>query len=208
MEKRIIDGALRQQLEDKRVEERLVKQIALAYLWGLEELDSSRFAYFFETGQVDYLGDAAGLFWSFRDQLTPQQIERILIFWERCLSWGHAAKEPHAKLLSKLSLLSCYLPSIGERERSWLVTVAPYVKVGYNEHFFLEELDRLADESAANVSIVLRAFLDSYEQFIHFDDMLTSIITKIAQHDNRADAIAFAERLRMIQLYEMLTERS
>lgn len=213
VEKGVIDHALRQQWEDKRVEERLAQQIALAYLWGLEELDSPRFAYFFETGQVDYLEEAIGLFWNFRDQqLTPQQIEQILVFWERCLSWGQKAKEPHKRLLSKLSLLSCYLTSITEKERCWLVAVAPYVKVGYNEDFFLEELDRLADVSTAEVSIVLKVFLDSYEPYIDFEDRLKSILIKLAQHGKRSEAITFAEKLRripgMIQLYEMLTRRT
>ncbi|HBP88464.1 MAG TPA: hypothetical protein DD706_12285 [Nitrospiraceae bacterium] len=208
--KGVIDRALHQQLEDKRVEERLVKQIALAYLWGLEELDSTRFAYFFETEQVEYLGDAAGLFWSFRDQqLTSQQIAQILLFWERCLLWSNRDKEPHKRLLSKLSLLSCYLTSITERERNWLVAVAPYINVSYNDDFFLEELDRLADAYAADVSIVLKAFLDSYVPYHDFGDRLTSILTKLAQHGQRNDAMAFAEKLRlipgMIQLYEMLT---
>lgn len=213
MDNGVIDRALRQILEDKSVRERLVERIALAYLWGLEELDSPRFSYLFDKAQLVDLEDAAGLFWGLRDQqLTPQQIERILLFWERCLSWSHATTESHPKLLSKLSLLTSYISSITERERIWLVAVAPYVNVSYNDDFFLEELDRLADVSTVEVSIVLKAFLDSHVPHDDFGDKLKSILTKIAQHGNRADAIAFAEKLRripgMIQLYETLTERA
>ena len=41
-----------------------------------------------------------------------------------------------------------------------MLAVAPYVMVGYNDDFFLEELERLVEASDAAVSIVMKAFLD------------------------------------------------
>lgn len=91
----------------------------------------------------------------------------------------------------------------------WLLAVAPYVKVNYNYDFFLEELDRLADAYAAEVSVVMNAFLDSYVPDYDFEDRLKSILTKLAQRGKRDEAIAFAEKLRhlpgMIQFYTGLT---
>lgn len=207
----VIDHALRQQLKDKRASERLVKRVALAYLWGIEELDSPRFVFLFETEPEVQLSNAAGFFWSIRDQQpTPQKVARILLFWKHCLSWEQTAMEPHTKLLSKLSRLSCYLPSITERELIWLVTVAPHVKVNNTCGVFLEELDRLADVSPTEVTIVLKTFLDSYVPRHDFRDRLKSILTKLFQHGIHQDAIAFTEKLRHIsgmgKLYETFTK--
>ena len=92
----------------------------------------------------------------------------------------------------------------------WLLAVAPYVNVDYNYDFFLEELDRLVDVSPTEVSLVVKAFLESYVPDYDYEDKLKSILTKLAQHGKRNDAIAFAEKLRhlpgMIQFYSTLCE--
>lgn len=213
VESGVVDRALRLQVNDRRVAERLVERIALAYLWDDEKLDSPRFAYIFESGQIEAIDDAIGWFWSIRkEQLSNEQVERILKFWERCISWSRTAGVPPARLLSSLSRLSCYLHSVTDREQNMLLSVAPYVKVGYNDDFFLEELDRLVDANAAEVSIVMKAFLDSHVPDNDFEDKLKSLLTKLAEHGKRDEAIAFADRLRnlpgMIQLYTNLTSRS
>ena len=86
--------------------------------------------------------------------------------------------------------------------------MAPYVKVNHNYNFFLEELDRLADVYPAAVSLVLKAYLNSYVPDYDFEDRLKKILTKLAQHDRRDDAIALADQLSrlpgMIQLYSEL----
>jgi hypothetical protein len=206
----VIELFLRKQLTDRNVRERLIQRIALAYLWSHEQLDSQRFSYLFESESLEDLEDASGWFWSIRkEQLSPEQINRILLFWDRCVLWSSNLTKPPTKLLSGLSRLSCYLTSLTNREMTWLFTVAPYVKVDYNSDFFLEELERLVDTSPAEVGLVMKVFLDSYVPDYDFEDRLKSILTKLAQHGNRNDAIEFAERLRhlpgMIQFYTGLT---
>jgi hypothetical protein len=106
--------------------------------------------------------------------------------------------------------LSCYLQSLGLKETGWLLAVAPHVSVNYNYDFFLEELDRLVDINPAEVSSVIKAFLDSYVPDYDFEDRLKSIIGKLARHGKREDAIQYAEKLRhltgMLQLYTNLCE--
>jgi hypothetical protein len=207
----VIDRALREQLADRRVRERLVERIALAYLWGLEELESHRFAYLFQSDRLEDLEDASGWFWSIRkEHLSPEHINRILQFWDRCVSWSRTIATPPTKLLSSLSRLSCYLQALTTRETNWLLAVAPFVKINYNYDFFLEELERLVDVSTAEVSVVMKAFLDSCVPDYDFEDRLKSILVKLAQRGKRDDAIAFAEKLRhlpgMVQLYTNLCE--
>ena len=86
------------------------------------------------------------------------------------------------------------------------------MEVGYSADFFIEELDRFADVSTAEVSVVLKAVLGSYVPYHDFDNRLKSLLTKLAEHGKRDEAIAFADRLRnlpgMIQLYTNLISRS
>ena len=206
----IFDLALREQLEDRNVREKLIERMALAFLWGHETLDSPRFGYLFQLERLEDIEDASGWFWSIRkEQLLPQQIEQILQFWDRCVSWSRGLTAPPTTLLSSLSRLTCYLHTLTNREMNWLLAVAPYVKVNYNYDFFLEELDRLVDGNPVEVSSVMQVFLDSYVPDYDFEDRLKSILTKLAQRGKRDDAITYTEKLRhlpvVVQLYTRLT---
>ena len=199
VESGVLDRALREEIKERGIREKLIERIALAYLWGDEELDSPRFSYFFESAPVEDLEEASGWFWSIRkEQLTPEQVEQILQFWDQCVSWSLTSAKPTEKLLSYLSRLSCYLQSITGRERGWLLAVAPHVNVSYSADFFFEELLRLADANAAEVSVILKAVFDFYVPYTDYEDTLKSLLSKLAEHGKREEAISFAEILRDI----------
>jgi hypothetical protein len=208
--KGIFDLALRQELPGDHTRERIIERIALAYLWGDEELNSPRFTYLFESSRVVDLEHAIGYFWSVRGQnLSPEHVERILRFWDRCVSWSRTTSESTGKLLSYLSRLSCYLNSISNKEKEWLLAVAPHVGINYNSDFFLEELERLSSTNALQVSAVLKALLDTFVPTYDFENRLVSILRKIVEQGGRLDAIALAEPLKHIpgvqEFYTQLT---
>lgn len=196
----VLDRALRQELKGKYTREKLIERIALAYLWGDEELDTPRFAYLFEACLVDDLKAASGFFWSVSNQeLSITQVSRILNFWERCITLSRTTAEPPAHLLSGLSRLTCYLESIGEREREWLLAVAPYVHIDNNDESFIEELGRLAEQNSEVVSAVFGKMLDTYTPSWDFQDRIKSLIERLAVHGRKTDALSYAERLQHLQ---------
>lgn len=209
VERGILDAALRQEQKGKHARERIVERIALAYLWGDDELDSSRFSYLFESSCVEDIENVSRFFWSVSNQeLTGVQVERIMLFWRRCAAWSQTAGEPPKRLLSNLSRLSCYLETVGDNELELLLGVAPHVQVGYNQDSFIEELDRLVTANPEGIGRVLRIVLETHQPSFDFEDKLKSLLLKLAEHGRRGDAISFAERLRnlpgMIQLYAQL----
>lgn len=213
VESGLLEFALQQESKGRHAREKLVERIALAFLSEDEELDGPRYSYLFESGRIEDLEQATGFFWSVSNQeLSPAQVERILAFWARCVACSRVAAEPPAKLLSKLGRLSCYIKSVEDREQEWLLAVAPYVHVGYNADDFIEELDRLADISPAKISAVLGKVLETFVPSFDFQGRLKSLLTKLAAHGRRDEAISFANRLRhlrgMEQLFAQLTAGS
>jgi len=201
----IVDFGLRQEPKGRHARGKLVERIALAYLWDDERLDGPRFAYLFEAGQIDDLEQITTFLWSVSNQdLSESQVERILSFWTRCVSWCGENARPPEKLLSKLGRLSCYLKAVGDREREWLLAVAPYVHVGYDADDFVEELERLADVSPANVSAVVGKLLETYSPVFDYQDRLKSMLRKLAAHGAREEAIVYADRLRHLRGMEEL----
>lgn len=208
----VLDWALRQELRGRHTREKLIERIAIAYLWEIEELDAPRFAYIFESGLVDDLVDASTLFWSISHQgLSDNMVERILKFWGRCVEWSRTTAISPAKLLSSLSRLSCYLKYVGGREKEWLLAVAPHANYDHNADNFIEELDRLADQSVAEVSAVFGKVLETYSPSWDFEDRMKSLLTKFAKHGQRTDALAYAEQLRhlpgMLQFFSKLSSQ-
>ena len=168
----------------------------------------------FETRRVDDLQELGRYFWLVQGEpLTVEQKERIFLFWDRCVTWGATLDPPPASLLSQLSLLSCYLPTIDHRALTWLVAIAHYTPVNYNADRLIEQLGRLADASPEEAGQVLRALLEAYRPDYDFEDRLKKLIVQLATHaGSRSDAILAVERVRhlpgMVQLYDQLTSTS
>lgn len=209
LEHGVLDRALRLSLKGRQARERIIERIALAYLWGDELLDSPRFSYLFESGRFEDLEDAISFFSSIRGQeLTVDQIERILCFWEKCVVWAQTLPKPPKSLLSALSRLIRYVTTFGDREIRLLMAVAPHVKVGYNADNFIEELDRLIEQDPAKVSSVLGKVLEAYEPDYDYEDRLKKLLIKLAESGRRKDVLLYADRIRKLpgidQLFKQL----
>jgi hypothetical protein len=168
---------------------------------------------FCNTRREDDLEVACKYFWALRgESLEAEQIEKVLHYWERCVAWAKTVEPLPAKLLSALSLLTCYLQSVGARELPWLRAVAPHVSVDYNADFFVEELGRLVNASPAQVADVLIALLETYQPGFDFADRLKKLVTKLgALPETREQALRAADRLRyipgIIQLYAQIADQ-
>ena len=212
LEHGVLDRALRLSLKERQARERIIERIALAYLWSDESLDSPRFSYLFESGLFEDLEDASSFFSSVREQeLTADQIERILCFWEKCVVWAQTLLEPPKSLLSALSRLVRYVTTFGDREIRLLMAVAPHVKVGYNADNFIEELDRLVEQDPVIVSSVLGKVLETYEPDYDYEDRLKKLLIKLAESGRREDVLLYADRIRrklpdIVQLFKQLAE--
>lgn len=204
----IIDRALRLDLKGRYAREKLIERIAVAYLWGDEELTSPRFSFLFESGRMQDLEYATHFFWGASgEDLSDEQKVRILEFWERCVEWAKNAADSPAPLMSALSTLSCYLKSAEGMEGDLLLAVAPHVAVGHNAEHFVEELRRFVEQSPERVSAILGSLLETYRPFFDYEGHLKSLLLQLAQTGRKADALKYAEQLRDLQGMQELFDR-
>jgi hypothetical protein len=207
-EQGVLDRSLRYELKGRNPREKVLERIAAAYLWGAESLESSRFSYLFETGHASDLEVIVRVFWSVRDSdLSALQKERILEYWNRCVTWSRNLAKAPATLLSALSTLSVYVTTADGKERELLEAVAPYVHDGYNSHSFFEELGRLVESSPEGVSNALGKTIDAHVPPFDFEDRLKLLLLKLADHGMREDVIRYAERVRMQDVFDHLTRK-
>lgn len=205
-----IDRALRYELTGRDARGKLLERIAAAYLWGMESLASPRLDFVFSTKGVDDLTQIAWVLWTVRNQeLTGEQQERILQFWERCITWSRTLPAIPVKLLSSLSALACYLEDADGRNRSLLLAVAPYVHINHNSYEFVGELLRLAEVSPDGVTNVLETMIIAQVPEYDYEDRLREILRTLEARGKRIEVLRLLERMRslpgMPELFDTLT---
>ena len=201
-ERGVLDRALQYELKGRNARDRLLERIAAGYIWGKEQLESSRFAYMYENGRIEDLAVIARIFWTVREGgLSNEQKQSVIRFWDRCVEWGLTRPEPPAKLFSELCSLSCYLPTADGKDRELLEAVAPFVHDGYNADNFFTELLRLVEVSPDGVSSVLGKAIESRIPSFDFDNRLKSLLLRLAERGK--DVILYAERLRGLGMQEV-----
>jgi hypothetical protein len=91
-----------------------------------------------------------------------------------------------------------------------LLAVAPYIDVEYHADTFIEELDRLLEQDAEKVSLILGRALVSYQPDFDYEDRLKNLLKKLAQSGHRDDALYHLDSVRRLpgidQLFKQLTE--
>jgi hypothetical protein len=205
----ILDDGFNAKLEDSHSRERITEWACLAYLWGDETLDAPLMAHIF-SGGVDDLQNAAEFFWRVHgEKLTSEQIVRVLAFWEKCLEWAKSQPDAPANLLSRLSRLAPYLPTLDERGKGLLLGVVPYVHVDYSTDQMIEELARLADTNSAATVELLEHMFDAHAPNYDMDNKLQNLLGKLAKMGHRVAVLRCIEKLRktlpgMVEFYKQI----
>lgn len=206
----VIADGLAVKLEDRHGRERIVEWVSLAYLWDDEELDSPVIQQVFEGG-ADDLETMTNFFWKVRgDKLTVKQKDKVLAFWDRCLSWSASQAKVPLQLLARLGRLAEYVETLDESAKARLLATVPYVHNDYATDAMVEELARLVDTSAPATAEILEKMLQASAPNYDMDDKLKKLIEELAARGQRDAAIRCVNRLRktlpgMVDLYKRLT---
>ena len=210
LEAGIFDEALRRDLKGRHSREQVLERVALNYLWGDDSLEGTRLSYLFETGRSEDLEVISRFFGRVgEEKLSEDQVERVLAFWDRCVTWANGIQEPPARLLSSLSRLARYLSKLDGRAERLLHAVAPHVGSGHDADGFFKQLNRLAAGGPREVSAVLDETLAAYRPSYDFEDRIKTLLTTLANSGQKAAVIGYLERLRhlsgMVEFFDHLT---
>jgi hypothetical protein len=208
----IVVWALRNEPPESRAREHILQLMALAYLWGVESLESPRFADMFDTTRLDDLETVSRYFWTVsKEALSAHEKGKISQFWAKCLIVTQNLPSAPKRLLASLSQLACYLESIGTEEERLLSAVVPHLDEDFHAWEFLKQLHRLVSVSPVEVARVFGKMIETYKPTFDYDNAIQTILKTLAHlSDTRADALRYAEQLvsrfpGLVQLYQELT---
>jgi hypothetical protein len=207
----VIDRALSLELKGRSAREKLLQRIGAAYLWGLERLDGQHLTRLFNAATIADFDVLTRLFWGVRnDNLSPEQRERILAFWDRSLAWTQQQPQLPARLISTLSLLAPHIMTLGIRELRLLGAVAPHVHVGHESYQFVAELVRLAPQDPLAITKTLQWMLAAHVPEYDYQGRLRSLLEFLAEHGQREAVILISDQLRHLEgvqtLFKSLTQ--
>lgn len=148
-------------IKNPEVRKNVIQHIAVAYLEGDEDLTGrSLLAQILEGWKQKDISEILWFFWHNKHlKENEAKRKRILDFWKLCSEKIQSREEENRTVLSDLCLLAYYLTEIGDDEKARLIQAAPYADVQHHSSFFLEYLDRLADQFPAAVAEAYCAML-------------------------------------------------
>jgi hypothetical protein len=205
----ILDRALNLEIINRGIRENLLARVALAYLWGEDALNSTRFASIFEHGTDADLQFIASVFWSVRgDEITAEQRDMIRAFWSKCVARSEGSAIPPKDTLSALCRLTSFLKTADNEDRKLLEAVAPYVYVQHNVYEFVDELVRLVEVSPDGVSAVLRKMTELRIPDFDYKDQLRKLLEILLSKGKRNEVIFHAERMRALPGMQEIFDRA
>ncbi len=198
-ENNVLERALRDQLRGKYGRERLIERIALAYLWGEEELASPVFQMLFDEDSPTDLEVATRFFGGVPSQdLAEDQRARIRAFLTEAVAWSKAKKVLSSDFLSGLSRLVRHIDTLGADEVSLLRYLAPHVQTDFNLFEFVEELRRFVRQNPAEVAAIFSETLKGRQPVYDFEDKVLNFVKEVAAQGERGLALEVADLVRYL----------
>jgi hypothetical protein len=198
-------------LEHSHSRERMIEWICLAYLWGDEALTSPLMRQVFAGGAEDIQNGADFLWQVRREKMKPEQIERVLAYWEAALAWATTQSPVNEILLARLSRLAPYLSTLDDRSKSLLLGVIGYVHTDYSTDQIIEQFARLADSNPAGTIELLNKMFETNTPNFDLDNRLRDLLKKLYRMGFQREVLRIVEKLwktlpDMLSLYKELRD--
>ena len=182
-------------IEGSEARRSLLQKVGLAYLWSTEELDGEAISFLFVDNRQEDLTELARFFWQVSHQKLEQVMRnRIVQFWLKCTKWRWTLGVPK-KLMSVLSLLTCYLDKVDELELMLLLAVVPHLQEDFNGSRFIEQLTRLVDQNPKMIDKVVCQLVEHYRTNFDFDGQILTLLDHLASLGFRDNVMRYCDKL-------------
>lgn len=205
---KVIENALRIDLDVADARKGLMRALIMGYLNGEDSLDGPRFTILFDSYRDGYFEE---INMHIREispaSLNPEQVDRVVGYWRRCVKWASQQEKPPADLMTGLGYLTSFLTSVSDEDVPPLFDIMPYVSV----YRFIGEMDRWVAKSPGIVCRVLNKLVDTKRLDYDPTRKMPELVKKIDVYGFHREAIEFCDKLRSVpgmqNLYAELTER-
>ena len=195
----IVDLVLSLETPGEQGRAKLIERMALAYIWGDDNLESTRLVWIFEHGSKEDISKIVQWFWNISGhQLEAAQSTRVMAFAYRCIEWIDADIQVRSHLLVDLVHLAPFISALKQEEIQFLEKVAPASADERGAEDFFQELLRLLPLNPSAISNIFEMSLSAGIPSSDYNGTIRRILEALVAHDQRPKAIGCAEKLRQI----------
>jgi hypothetical protein len=147
-----------------QVSERALQFLGLAYLEGMESLDSGGLLDELITGlKVKELSHLCWFFWTLRGKAElSTRTSKILTFWMKVAAKVRAVRANLPELQSALSQLAVFIHELTPVAVETLVEAAPHAQIKHHGCLLIQNLARLASRYPKEVATIFRAAISGF----------------------------------------------
>lgn len=157
--------AIKTELSDPHITERLVQHICVGYLEDWENLEDEKSLIFqlIENKNINQLLEIVHFFWLLRDKLTDNIKSKVKPLWKKLYELGKQNEESqeYKKLFSNLSKWLSLIDEIDDEIYVWLKLSAKYVNRDFDSTLFIEYLMGHASKTPAKVGEIYIEMLNA-----------------------------------------------
>lgn len=157
--------AIKSEFSDSHIKARLVQHICIGYLEDWENLEDEKSLIFqlIEYKNINQLLEIVNYFCLLRDKLTDNIKSKVKPLWKKLYELGKQNEESqeYKKLFSNLSKWLSLIDEIDDEIYVWLKISAKYVDIGFNIHFFIENLMQHASKTPKKVGEIYLEMLQA-----------------------------------------------
>lgn len=188
--------ALQQKGVSSGARERLLERIALAYMWGQEDLNSPVIQEMFADEFIDDLVEIATTVARWHSaKLKPEQVGLAKRLASAVVDFGLEAPERRKGLLATGANFIFYIAAPSEDEMRWLLSSAPYANKSFGRSQYLEALEKIAENDPPNALKLLQAFLGEGAPSYNHEGRLQSILRKLNEGELHLEVLKVVDNL-------------
>ena len=157
--KALDDGCLKE-----KVNERIIQNIAVAYINGFEDIkqSDSLMSILIERKKLDELSELIWFIWTLRNKDDVKLREKIYELWPRLLEIVDVNSREGRILASNLCHWAAFVDQIDAAVENWLLKIAPYANENHNASDLLQSLAAISDSQPLKAQKIWIKMLESY----------------------------------------------
>jgi len=166
----------------KRVAEKVIQNIAVAYINNFEKLndESSLIHVLLTRREYQELSQLIWFLWTLRKDGDENIRSKIFELWPRLLEVIDTKSREGRKLASKLCDWSVFVDEVHEENRHLILAVAPFAEEEYNSHDLLESIARISAKQPFEAYEVWLRLLEGTSQDFP-EEAIRSALTNLVQ---------------------------
>lgn len=155
---RILDD---ENIKDK-VEERIIQNIAVAYISDFETLDKeeSLIKIILDRAVFDELSHLIWFIWTLRKDVNAKLKIKVYGIWPLVLKKLDFSKKEDRKIASSLCHWAAFVDHIDRKRMEWLTTIAPYADESHNTYDLLKNLAKLSERQPFEANAIWQRMLE------------------------------------------------